>query len=163
MIFILFDRFWCFRPIKDTILKANHKLCVWAFFACNEAKHRPGKILFDRVPFVYATINGQRELFLIDTGASVSMLDKTFCDDAGIYYAASGVEIIGVNGASVPQKLTGRIPFQLDSIPYSARFSVQDMTSLRRAAGRNIKGLIGSDVLSEYHISIDFKNYELKI
>ena len=72
----------CFRPIKDTILRANHKLCVWAFFACNEAKHRPGKILFDRVPFVYATINGQRELFLIDTGASVSMLDKTFCDDA---------------------------------------------------------------------------------
>ena len=72
----------CFRPIKDTILRASHKLCVWAFFACNEAKHRPGKILFDRVPFVYATINGQRELFLIDTGASVSMLDKTFCDDA---------------------------------------------------------------------------------
>ena len=35
------------------------------------------------------------------------------------------------------------------------------MTSLRRAAGRNIKGLIGSDVLSAYHISIDFKNYEL--
>lgn len=89
------------------------------------------------------------------------MLDKTFCDDAGIYYADSEVEIIGVNGASIPQKLTGRIPFQLDSIPYSARFSVQDMTSLRRAAGRNIKGLIGSDVLSAYHISIDFKNYEL--
>ena len=138
-------------------------LFAFGFFACNEAKHRPGKIIFDRVPFVYATINGQRELFLIDTGASVSMLDKTFCDDAGIYYADSEVEIIGVNGASIPQKLTGRIPFQLDSIPYSARFSVQDMTSLRRAAGRNIKGLIGSDVLSEYHISIDFKNYELKI
>lgn len=144
-----------------TVLLCTGWLFLLAFFACNEAKHRPGKILFDRVPFVYATINGQRELFLIDTGASVSMLDKTFCDDAGIYYAASGVEIIGVNGASVPQKLTGRIPFQLDSIPYSARFSVQDMTSLRRAAGRNIKGLIGSDVLSAYHISIDFKNYEL--
>ena len=40
-------------------------------------------------------------------------------------------------------------------------FSVQDMTSLRRAAGRNVKGLIGSDILSAYHISIDFKNYEL--
>lgn len=144
-----------------TVLLCTGLLFLLAFFACNEAKHRPGKILFDRVPFVYATINGQRELFMIDTGASVSMLDKTFCDDAGIYYAASGVEIIGVNGASVPQKLTGRIPFQLDSIPYSARFSVQDMTSLRRAAGRNIKGLIGSDVLSAYHISIDFKNYEL--
>ena len=141
-----------------TVLLCTGLLFVMAFFACNEAKHRPGKIIFDRVPFVYATINGQRELFLIDTGASVSMLDKTFCDAAGIYYADSEVEIIGVNGASIPQKLTGRIPFHLDSIP---RFSVQDMTSLRRAAGRNIKGLIGSDVLSAYHISIDFKNYEL--
>ena len=94
-------------------------LFAFGFFACNEAKHRPGKIIFDRVPFVYATINGQRELFMIDTGASVSMLDKTFCDDAGIYYADSEVEIIGVNGASIPQKLTGRIPGQLDSIPYS--------------------------------------------
>ena len=116
-----------------TVLLCTGLLFLLAFFACNEAKHRPGKILFDRVPFVYATI----------------------------YYADSEVEIIGVNGASIPQKLTGRIPFQLDSIPYSARFSVQDMTSLRRAAGRNIKGLIGSDVLSAYHISIDFKNYEL--
>lgn len=144
-----------------TVLLCTELLFLLAFLACNEAKHRPGKIIFDRVPFVYATINGQRELFMIDTGASVSMLDKTFCDDAGIYYADSEVEIIGVNGASIPQKLTGRIPFQLDSIPYSARFSVQDMTSLRRAAGRNIKGLIGSDILSAYHISIDFKNYEL--
>lgn len=65
-----------------TVLLCTGLLFLLAFFACNEAKHRPGKILFDRVPFVYATINGQRELFMIDTGASVSMLDKTFCDDA---------------------------------------------------------------------------------
>lgn len=65
-----------------TVIICTGLLFAFGFFACNEAKHRPGKILFDRVPFVYATINGQRELFLIDTGASVSMLDKTFCDDA---------------------------------------------------------------------------------
>ena len=24
----MFDRFWCFRPIKDTILKANHNAAL---------------------------------------------------------------------------------------------------------------------------------------
>ena len=52
--------------------------------ACELNKNKPGKIVSDRVPFVYATINGQRELFLIDTGASTSMLDKKLCDEVKI-------------------------------------------------------------------------------
>lgn len=65
--------------MKRTLL---YFLPVLAFIAvilaaCELNKTKPGKIIFDRVPFVYATINGQRELFLIDTGASTSMLDKS--------------------------------------------------------------------------------------
>lgn len=110
------------------------------FAACELNKNKPGKIIFDRVPFVYATINGQRELFLIDTGASTSMLDKKLCDEVEIYYMSTGLEVIGVDGTSIPLKTTGRIPFTLDSIPYSASFAVQDMTSLRRATGKNVRG-----------------------
>ena len=109
-----------------------------------------------------ATINGQRELFLIDTGASTSMLDKKLCDEAKIYYMATGLEVIGVDGTSIPLKTTGRIPFTLDSIPYSASFAVQDMTSLRRATGKNVRGLIGSDVLGFYRLTVDFKTCELR-
>ena len=60
-------------------------------------------------------------------------------------------------GTSIPLKTTGRIPFTLDSIPYSASFAVQDMTSLRRATGKNVRGLIGSDVLGFYRLTVDFK------
>lgn len=150
--------------MKRTLL---YFLPVLAFIAvilaaCELNKNKPGKIIFDRVPFVYATINGQRELFLIDTGASTSMLDKKLCDEVKIYYMATGLEVIGVDGTSIPLKTTGRIPFTLDSIPYSASFAVQDMTSLRRATGKNVRGLIGSDVLGFYRLTVDFKTCELR-
>ena len=122
------------------------------FAACELNKNKQGKIIFDRVPFVYATING----------ASTSMLDKNLCDEVNIYYMATGLEVIGVDGTSIPLKTTGRIPFTLDSIPYSTSFAVQDMTSLRRATGKNIRGLIGSDVLGFYKLSVDFKTCELR-
>ncbi|MBS1321304.1 MAG: hypothetical protein HP046_15710, partial [Parabacteroides sp.] len=82
-------------------------IAVTIFSACELNKTKPGKIIFDRVPFVYATINGQRELFLIDTGASTSMLDKKLCDEAKIYYMATGLEVICVDGTSIPLKTTG--------------------------------------------------------
>lgn len=36
------------------------------------------------------------------------------------------------------------------------------MTSLRRATGKNVRGLIGSDVLGFYRLTVDFKTCELR-
>ena len=90
--------------MKRTLLYFLLAFIAVIFAACELNKTKPGKIIFDRVPFVYATINGQRELFLIDTGASTSMLDKKLCDEAKIYYMATGLEVIGVDGTSIPLK-----------------------------------------------------------
>ena len=76
--------------MKRTLLYFLLAFIAVILAACELNKNRPGKIIFDRVPFVYATINGQRELFLIDTGASTSMLDKKLCDEVKIYYMATG-------------------------------------------------------------------------
>ena len=59
--------------MKRTLLYFLLAFIAVILAACELNKTKPGKIIFDRVPFVYATINGQRELFLIDTGASTSM------------------------------------------------------------------------------------------
>ena len=109
--------------MKRTLLYFLLAFIAVILTACELNKTKPGKIIFDRVPFVYATINGQRELFLIDTGASTSMLDKKLCDEVKIYYMTTGLEVIGVDGTSIPLKTTGRIPFTLDSVPYSASFA----------------------------------------
>lgn len=62
--------------MKRTLLYFLLAFIAVILAACELNKTKPGKIIFDRVPFVYATINDQRELFLIDTGSSTSMLDK---------------------------------------------------------------------------------------
>ena len=36
------------------------------------------------------------------------------------------------------------------------------MTSLRRATGKNVRGLIGSDVLGFYRLTVDFNKCELR-
>lgn len=129
--------------------------------ACNSAKRNPGKIVFDRVPFVYLMINGERELFMIDTGASTSALDKKFADRKKIAYWPTGFDIVTFSGETVPAYATDRIRFAIDSVPYSAVFTVQDLTAIRKSAGRNIQGLIGADVLNFYNMTLDFKDYVL--
>lgn len=51
--------------MKRTLLYFILAFIAVILAACELNKTKPGKIIFDRVPFVYATINGQRELFLI--------------------------------------------------------------------------------------------------
>lgn len=136
-------------------------IAVLSLAACNSAKKTPGKVVFDRVPFVYLTINGERHLFMIDTGASTSALDKRFADKEKIAYWPTGFDIVTFSGESVPAYATDRIRFEIDSTPYSAVFTVQDLTAIRRSAGRNIQGLIGSDVLNFYNMTLDFKDYVL--
>lgn len=51
-------------------------LAAVIFVACGFDRDKSAKIIFDRVPFVYATINCPKELFLIDTWTFTSRLDK---------------------------------------------------------------------------------------
>jgi Aspartyl protease len=118
------------------------------------------------IPVVKAKLNGKPALFIIDTGASVSILNAGFAT----YYGFSVVEEItvqhtatGLEGAALPLGCVGKYtlevgPLQIRSPRFQSR-NLQALSSILFADERvHIAGIFGADVLMQYKMRIDFTN-----
>ena len=99
--------------------------------------------------------------FLVDTGASVSVLDRELCRKLGLS-GRSRVAVEGVGGVTEglwPIKFTG----SMAGIKLRPKYLGLDLTALSAASGRKVDGIIGIDFLSAYVIRIDYKNRKLSL
>lgn len=129
-----------------------------------ESKPRPvdGTFVFDRVPFITVMMKGKPETFIMDTGASVSVIDKEYADREGIWYVDDGGSMITFSGTEQKQYKTERnVEFIIGDVTYSQPFMVQDIGKLRSFVGRKVRGVIGSDFLYGNKVVIDFGNLVL--
>ncbi|MBT1687805.1 retropepsin-like aspartic protease [Dawidia soli] len=125
--------------------------------------------MVNRIPVVSGRINGKPAWFIIDTGASVSVLDAREAEHFGFQVANTvyheGLSINGLGGRTNVYQVSGcdlaigRLPLK-----YVAWHS-QDMHMLFRTIHDHeeirIAGIIGSDVLSKYHIGIHYNKLAL--
>jgi hypothetical protein len=125
--------------------------------------------MVNRIPVVNGRINGKQAWFIVDTGASVSVLNAREAKHFGFQVANTvhheGRSINGLGGRSNVYAVSG-CDLTIGHLPlkYIAWHS-QDMQALFRAIYDNeeirIAGIIGSDVLSKYHISIHYNKLAL--
>jgi hypothetical protein len=121
---------------------------------------------YGHIPVVRATLNGKPALFIIDTGASISILNAGFA----AYYGFSVVEEItvqhtatGLEGAALPLSCVGKYtldvgPLHIRSPRFQGR-NLQALSSILFADERiHIAGIFGADVLTQYKMRIDFTN-----
>jgi hypothetical protein len=121
---------------------------------------------YSHIPVVKARLNGKAALFIIDTGASISILNAGFA----AYYGFSVVEEItvrhtatGLEGAALPLGYVGKYtlevgPLQIRSPRFQSR-DLQAISSLFFDDGHiHIAGIFGADVLTRYKMRIDFTN-----
>lgn len=125
--------------------------------------------MVNRIPVVSGRINGKPAWFIIDTGASVSVLNAGEAKHFGFHVANTVYHpvrsINGLGGRSNVYEVSecdlaiGQLPLK-----YIAWHS-QDMQALFQAIYDNenirIAGIIGSDVLSKYHIGIHYNKLAL--
>lgn len=109
---------------------------------------------------VEARLNGRDGLFVLDTGANVSVIDDDHVATFGLTNRATrrggGVAIGGV----VAARQVAIESLELDGVPIrQRRMVVADvgnlMAALRPFAGGAVHGLIGQDVLNEHRAVID--------
>ena len=118
------------------------------------------------IPIINGRINGKPAVFIVDTGASISILDESLADYFGFrrvsHPEAANQNIIGLGGESEYREAYN-YKVELGSLVVrGVIFRTNQLTALTRIIKMRekiiIAGIIGSDVLNRYRVSIDFSN-----
>jgi len=116
-----------------------------------------------RIPVIEARLNGKPATFIIDTGASVSILNTS---EAAFYgfevftLQSDAVDVTGFSGVSSIHN-AGRCTIEIGSLRIThLRFRSRDMHDFARtlypSGETRIAGILGSDMLMHYKMKIDF-------
>ncbi len=119
------------------------------------------KRIAGRIPVISATLNGKPAYFIIDTGASVSVLNEPEAENYGFTVGVSNdINVTGFAGSSNVRRV-GNYTLQVGTLKIThIRFSCKNINDLVRAVYQNenikISGILGSDVFAQYRMQIDF-------
>ncbi|MBB1475037.1 pepsin/retropepsin-like aspartic protease family protein [Shewanella sp. SG41-3] len=130
-------------------------------------------------PIVRVELNGEKNAWLIlDTGNSGGLfLKRTLATDSDwlTHYGAQATNSFGVNNAGttesfrLPKVKFG--PFTIEnvqtSVPSEGQIEVitgqDDRNSISHIKGKNIKGLLGFDILKHFVLTIDYKSGHMHV
>jgi len=111
---------------------------------------------YKRVPIVQVLLNGKVANFLIDTGASTSLLDITVAKKYGFAYNVIEDEhVYGIGGQSHLYHVEGVHIFCCGN-NVEVYFKGSDLSAIRKQL--NVVGIIGADHLNRRDLIIDFKH-----
>ncbi len=111
-------------------------------------------------PWAEAQVNGQPGFYLIDTGASVTVIDERTAQETGIARNGNG-EVLATTGMiEVGRGRAARLA--LAGYEHEDRaVSIQSLDHFQAPGGRKRAGLIGSDFLLDYTVIFDMDEKKL--
>lgn len=132
----------------------DHALCLLGYAAVPVREVRTGHHL------VGATINGRTGEFVLDTGANMTVIDRSHLARFGLSPASGdlgGAIGIGSGGQASRVPIDGFVigPVEIRQNRVVSSDLGQLLTVLSRASGRTVDGIIGQDVLTEHRAIID--------
>lgn len=116
-----------------------------------------------RIPVVEGAINGKRAYFIIDTGASVSILNEAEAKHFGFKFRpGTNQSISGFNGRTKINQAFNCIvevgPVKVSYITFHTKCLKEVADIIWQNEQIEIAGIIGSDIFALYNITINFKN-----
>ncbi|WNJ20183.1 retropepsin-like aspartic protease [Pontibacter sp. G13] len=148
-------------------------ICLFAWGpSLAQQKHAPVPIRvvrFHPQPIVEGTLNGKKAYFLVDTGATISLLDlsvkKKYRFQAS--YESSNCAIArGIGGAASMTKVY-RVDMSLGTLPIETKFYGMDLAHISahimQDTGIEIAGVIGTDLMKRYGFNLDFFQKQMTI
>lgn len=105
---------------------------------------------------------GEQKLnFLLDTGATLSVIDKKMVNKVKTKFNDTISKTIGVEGKEINNIINVDIQFRYKEREFTDTFQVIDMSStfdsIKQSTGVNIHGIIGSTFMQRYKYILDFK------
>lgn len=132
----------------------DHALCLLGFTAVPVREVSTGHHL------IQATINGRKGEFVLDTGANMTVIDRSHLRDFGLSMTSrdiGGAIGVGAGGRASRAPIDSfRIgPVQVRQNRVVSSDLGQLLTVLSRVSGIRVNGIIGQDVLNEHRAIID--------
>jgi hypothetical protein len=112
---------------------------------------------------VEASLDGTyRGTFLIDTGASNSIIQKSFADEHGLAEGREGLEITLLGAGGEEDALLARFDsFEIGDFEIDGPVFALSETESGIAAFEDISGIIGNDILHRFTLTLDYKNQRI--
>ena len=128
----------------------------YRFTAGESAEDIPFRFVGNHL-FIPVDVAGTERLWVIDTGAGMSVIDKAFADELGLD-PEGDLKGRGAGG-TVDASFASLPPFELKGISFDEQtMAVIDMSELIRRIGIDIAGILGFDFLSRFVTKVDYAN-----
>lgn len=147
-------------------------LIFTTFLSCNAQDNSfegDGKVDFiavSKVPVVEGTINGKQAFFIVDSGASLSVLDDNQSDYFKFLTSSSNIAAAGYGGVASFGNASN-VKLTIGGKKFETDFKSQDLSKIvdliRENDGVEISGIIGSDIMKDYHFIIDYSELTISI
>ncbi len=107
--------------------------------------------------FIPVTVNGKEGLWVLDTGAGMSVITTKFAEELGLELEGN---LTGVGAAGTVDVQFAKLPpFQVSGISFGGQtVAVIDMSELMRRFGIEVPGILGFDFLSRFVTRVDYAN-----
>ncbi len=119
-------------------------------------------------PFVKININGNELMFLVDSGAGLSVYDMKYINYLGISEDQLGETVSNISGVG-DNNFGGKLVmifFNIAEIRFANQFTVSELGNTFRAFKESlgdVAGIIGGDFLFNYGAVIDYRTKEIRI
>lgn len=126
------------------------------FTAGNASENIPFRFIGNHL-FIPVSVGGVERMWIIDTGAAMSVIDKAFADEMGLDMQGN-LKGVGAGG-TVDVSFAVLPPYELKGIRFKEQnVAVIDMSELIRRLGIDVVGILGFDFLSRFVTRIDYAN-----
>jgi hypothetical protein len=146
------------HPVDTTLFASpSDDIKDFHFIEGNKAENIPFQYIEKHI-YLPVTINGQQRLWVLDSGAGATVIEKGYADELGLELQG-GLTGKGA-GNLVDYSFTTLPPFSVRGLEFSAQKAVViDIAWLfRQWIGMKIAGILGYDFLSRLVIKIDYAN-----
>lgn len=119
------------------------------------------KIISNKVPIVKASINGIEANLLVDTGASINMIDSEKWKKFGFVEVKKVGEVAGLNGSSdmyTTKNVSVKIADTFEVVQFVSCSIASAKQSILRSEGIEIDGIIGVPGQKQLEMKIDVLN-----
>lgn len=153
----------CTHAVTEEKIQRNHPI-----YSYSSAGYNSSYIL------VPVTINNKTYPFILDTGASVTIVDSSLISEAGLEkttlpdaYKKYFSDMTIISGKIDGEKLKYIRPpaFRIGDYPviHNDIWIDMPMEKFREATGENIRGILGMDIINKFNWEIDRKNQTVRL
>lgn len=117
----------------------------------------------NKIPLVQATLNGKPALFILDTGATISIIDINQTDDFGIINEgeSEGTTVVGYGGSENRTYDLRNVNVRTGDTKFMVGFQGKDIKTIvdvvKKYNNRKIVGIIGNDNISDRNLILNFR------